>query len=173
MATLYELTGEFIELMELLEDEEITEEEFNERLAKIEIDTDKKLEAYLELSNEFLTRGEAKVAYAKAAKERIESKRKSGEADINRANRMKEMVLNVLKVRGVKKFEGNLFRATIRKNAPTVEYDNIEDIPEEYLIPQDPKVDTKELKEYLKKLEAEGKTCEYARLKYSESLLVK
>lgn len=173
MATIFELGAEYVELLELLEDEDITDEEFQKRLETLNCDTDEKIEAYLRISNEYITKGEAKIAYAKAAEERIKQKKKSGESDINRAKRMRAMVVAVLKVRKQKKFEGKLFRATLKSNAPTVEYDDIDDIPEEYLIPQDPKVDTKALKEMLIKMEKEGKACEYARLKYSETLLVK
>lgn len=173
MATIFEMGAEYVELYELLEDEDITDEEFQERLAALDCDTDEKIEAYLRISNEYITKGEAKIAYAKAAEERIKQKKKSGEADINRAKNMREMVKNVLKVRNQKKFEGKLFRATVKAVAPTVEYDDINDIPKEYLIPQDPKINTKALKEMLIKMEEEGKTCEYARLKRSDTLLVK
>lgn len=173
MATIFQLGSEYVELEELLEDEDITEEEFEERLAKLNCDTDEKIEAYLEISNEYLTRGEAKIAYAKAAEERIKAKKKAGEADCNRAKRMREMVLSVLKVRGSKKFVGKTFKATVKKNAPTVEYDDINDLPKEYLILQNPKVDVKALKDMLKEKEEKGEDCEFARLKYSDSLLVK
>ena len=74
---------------------------------------------------------------------------------------------------GMKAFKGDLMSATIRTGNSSVEYDDIEDIPSEYLIPQDPKVDTTALKIYLKSLEENGESCEFARLKYSKSLLVK
>lgn len=89
------------------------------------------------------------------------------------AKRMYDMVLTTMELQGMKAFKGDLMSATIRTGNSSVEYDDIEDIPSEYLIPQDPKVDTTALKIYLKSLEENGESCEFARLKYSKSLLVK
>jgi hypothetical protein len=171
--TIFELGSSYVELEELLEDDDITEAEFKEKLLELNIDTDAKIERYLELANEYTARGNAEIAYAKAAEDAISKKKKAGEADINKAKAMKNAVIAVLKVRGDKQFIGKLFKATIKKNQPSLEYDSLDDIPDEFKTPQEPKLDTNKLKNYLKDLEAEKKTCEFARLKYSESLVIK
>lgn len=171
--SIFELGSSYVELEELLEDDDITEAEFKEKLLELNIDTDAKIERYLELANEYAARGNAEIAYAKAAEDAISKKKKAGEADVNKSKALKNAVIAVLKVRGDKQFVGKLFKATIKKNQPSLEYDSLDDIPDEFKTPQEPKLDTNKLKKYLKDLEAEDKTCEFARLKYSESLIVK
>lgn len=82
-------------------------------------------------------------------------------------------VMNVFASSTIKKFNGETMTATIRNNTPSLEYDDVEDIPSEYLIQQEPKVDSKKLKDYLKELEKDGKSCDFARLRYGKCLIVK
>ena len=171
--SLSDLGNEFVELLELSEDGDISEEEFDERLQVLTDQISDKMDGWLKVACQIKARGEAKIAYAKAEADAIDKIKKSGETDVKHAKRMLEMVLTTMELQGMKKFTGDLMSATIRNNAPSVEYDDIEDIPSEYLIPQDPKVDTKALKDYLKDLEEKGEPCEFARLKYTKSLLVK
>lgn len=168
-----DLGGEYVELLELLEDEDITEEEFEERMKGLSISTNEEIERILTIATEYQTRGEAKIAFAKTAQDRINMKKKSGESDCKHANYLKKCVKNVLILRNEKKFQGEIFRATVKNNADYVEIDNPEDIPADFLIEQDPKVDLKKLKEYLTTLEKENKTCTFAHLRKSTSLLVK
>lgn len=171
--SLFALGNEFVELLELSEDGDISEEEFDERLQILTDQLSGKMDGWLKVAYQLKARGEGKIAYAKAEAEAIDKIKKNGEADVKHAKRMYDMVLTTMELQGMKKFTGDLMSATIKNNAPSVEYDDIEDIPSEYLIPQDPKVDTNALKNYLKDLEEKGEPCEFARLKYTKSLLVK
>ncbi len=58
-----DLGGEYVELLELLEDEDITEEEFEERMKGLSISTNEEIERILTIATEYQTRGEeAKIA---------------------------------------------------------------------------------------------------------------
>lgn len=171
--SLFALGNEFVELLELSEDGDISEEEYEEKIQALTDQLSGKMDGWLKVAYQLKTRGEGKIAYAKAEAEAIDKIKKNGEADVKHAKRMYDMVLTTMELQGMKAFKGDLMSATIRTGNSSVEYDDIEDIPSEYLIPQDPKVDTTALKIYLKSLEENGESCEFARLKYSKSLLVK
>lgn len=171
--SLYSLANDFVELLELNEDGDIDEEEFETKLAKYTEQIGDKMDSWLKVAIELKTRGEGKVAYAKAASENVAKIKKDGEADVAHAQRMYNMVMTVMELQGIKKFNGETMTATIRNNTPSLEYDDVEDIPSEYLIQQEPKVDSKKLKDYLKELEKDGKSCDFARLRYGKCLIVK
>lgn len=170
--SLTELGSEFVELLELSEDGEITDEEFEDAMDNLTKMIDGKIDSWLSIAFKMKARGKAKQAYAKALQEEYDKIKKSGDADIRHADRMYDVVMSILELQGVKKFEGDYMKATIKSCPPTVEYDCFEDIPSQFLIPQEPKVDAKALKNHLLKMEKEGKSCEYARLKRNKILLV-
>ena len=67
-----------------------------------------------------------------------------------------------------KKFKTDLFSFNIQKNAPALIIDNKNSIPAEYLIQREPKIDTANLKKYLKENKAD-----FAHLEQSESLRIR
>lgn len=74
-----------------------------------------------------------------------------------------------MKVTGKTKFKTDLFSFSIGKNPKALVVDYPERVPEEYLIPQQPKVDNAKLKEDLNN----GKVYDFAHLEQSESIRIK
>jgi len=86
---------------------------------------------------------------------------------------MKTAMRDAMIATGKLKVKGDLFSFTVRNNAPSVVMDEqyIENIPEKYLIAQEPKIDRKLLAEDLK---ADGAALEgIAHLEASQSILIK
>ena len=81
---------------------------------------------------------------------------------------MKEALQNAMFITGKTKFKTDLFSFNIQKNPPRLVIDRPEEIPEEYLIPQEPKIDTSAIKEALKRQE-----LPFAHLEQSESLRIR
>ena len=73
-----------------------------------------------------------------------------------------------MQLTGKTKFKTELFGFSIQKNPPAVVIDNEEDIPKEYYIPQDPKLDRTAIKKFLKDNEVS-----WAHLQQGESLRIR
>ena len=161
MATLYELTGQYRELLELAESEELDKQLIADTLEGLDGEIEIKADGYAKVIREL----EGKADLLKNEIERL-SKRKS--AIENNIKSMKEALQNAMFITGKTKFKTDLFNFIIQKNPPRLVIDKPEEVPEEYLIPQEPKIDTKAIKEILKQQE-----LPFARLEQSESLRIR
>ena len=155
MASLYDLTGDyakFAEYMEQVELEPEMQEALEDALNNLGEDIEIKLENYAKIIKNF----ESDIAGLKAEEERLAKKRKAMENSIkNMKQRMTEAMIQTGKV----DIKGELFKFKVQANPPAVVMDvnYIEDVPEKYLIAQDPKIDKKKLAEDLKAgVELEG-----------------
>jgi chromosome segregation ATPase len=155
MASLYDLTGDyakFAEYMEQVELEPEMQEALEDALNNLGEDIEIKLENYAKIIKNF----ESDIAGLKAEEERLAKKRKAMENSIkNMKQRMTEAMIRTGKV----DIKGELFKFKVQANPPAVVMDvnYIEDVPEKYLIAQDPKIDKKKLAEDLKAgVELEG-----------------
>lgn len=148
MASLYDLTGDyakFAEYMEQVELEPEMQEALEDALNNLGEDIEIKLENYAKIIKNF----ESDIAGLKAEEERLAKKRKAMENSIkNMKQRMTEAMIRTGKV----DIKGELFKFKVQANPPSVVMDvnYIEDVPEKYLIAQDPKIDKKKLAEDLK-----------------------
>lgn len=148
MASLYDLTGDyakFAEYMEQVELEPEMQEALEDALNNLGEDIEIKLENYAKIIKNF----ESDIAGLKAEEERLSKKRKAMENSIkNMKQRMTEAMIRTGKV----DIKGELFKFKVQANPPAVVMDvnYIEDVPEKYLIAQDPKIDKKKLAEDLK-----------------------
>ena len=148
MASLYDLTGDyakFAEYMEQVELEPEMQEALEDALNNLGEDIEIKLENYAKIIKNF----ESDIAGLKAEEERLAKKRKAMENSIkNMKQRMTEAMIQTGKV----DIKGELFKFKVQANPPAVVMDvnYIEDVPEKYLIAQDPKIDRKKLAEDLK-----------------------
>jgi chromosome segregation ATPase len=148
MASLYDLTGDyakFAEYMEQVELEPEMQEALEDALNNLGKDIEIKLENYAKIIKNF----ESDIAGLKAEEERLAKKRKAMENSIkNMKQRMTEAMIRTGKV----DIKGELFKFKVQANPPAVVMDvnYIEDVPEKYLIAQDPKIDKKKLAEDLK-----------------------
>ena len=162
MATMYELTGEFRELLALAGDPEIDPEAIADTLEAIQGEIEQKAENTAVIINELT----AEAAKIKAEETRLTERRKALE---NHAARLKDGLYNAMKTVGREKFKTTLFSFNIQKNPVKLVIDDESKVPKKYLIQQAPKIDNTALKEYLKS----GKTCRYAHLEQTEGLRIK
>lgn len=155
MASLYDLTGDyakFAEYMEQVELEPEMQEALEDALNNLGEDIEIKLENYAKIIKNF----ESDIAGLKAEEERLAKKRKAME---NSIKKMKERMTIAMQQTGKLDIKGELFKFKVQANPPAVVMDvnYIEDVPEKYLIAQDPKIDKKKLAEDLKAgVELEG-----------------
>lgn len=168
MSSLYKLTGEYLELLQMLEDEEIDEEIIIDTLegldGEIEIKADNyaKLIRNLESTNEAIKKEVDRLTFRKTTFE-------------NRIKNLKEHLYNSMKLTGKTKFTTELFSFNIQKNGGkrvlTVDVD-LELIPKEYKIPQPDKLDGDKVRDLIKELGDDK--CEFAHLEpQGESLRIK
>jgi hypothetical protein len=138
----------------------------DDALANLADDIEVKLEGYAKVIKNF----ESDIEGLKKEEDRLAGKRKTLE---NRVKSMKTAMRDAMIATGKMKVKGDLFSFTVRNNAPSVVMDEqyIENIPEKYLIPQEPKIDRKLLAEDLK---TDGAALEgIAHLESSQSILIK
>lgn len=101
----------------------------------------------------------------KKEEDRLSQKRRSLETNVKN---MKLSLERAMIATDNKKFKTTLFSFNIQKNPASLVIDKPDEIPEQFLIPQDPKVDNAKIKELLKTQE-----LPYAHLSYSESLRIR
>lgn len=148
MASLYDLTGDYARFSELMEMEELTPEQtemLKDALDNMAVDIEDKLENYAKIIKNF----ESDIEGLKAEEARLASKRKTLE---NNIKNMKARMTDAMIATGKTKIKGSLFSFNMQKNTPSVVIDEayIENIPSEYLIAQEPKIDKKKLSDDLK-----------------------
>lgn len=158
---LYELTGQYLELEEMAANGEIDEQTFVDTMESITEDIKSKADGYARVIRNL----EANVEAYKNEEERLYSKRKTLE---NNIKRMKSNLQYCMCVTGEKKFKTELFSFNVKKGPKKLVVDKIEDVPEEFLIMQEPKVNTKALKEFVADNEVS-----YAHLEQGESLVIR
>lgn len=131
MATLYDITGRALALMQMADDEDIEPEVFKDTLDGIEGEFDDKIETYCKVIKNI-------EADAKAVAEelkRLQSKKKHLE---NTVSRMKETILEAMRLTGKTSSGGKVLKATIQKNGgvlPLIMDDPVaEALPEEFRI---------------------------------------
>lgn len=161
MATLYELTGQYKQLLDIAETEELDKQLIADTLEALEGEIETKADGYAKIIREL----EGKAELLKSEIDRLSNRKTAIE---NNIKSMKEALQNAMYITGKVKFKTNLFNFSIQKNPPKLVIDKPEEIPEEFLIPQPPKVDNAKLKEILKE-----KGLPFAHLEQSESLRIR
>ena len=117
--------------------------------------------------------------YAKVMKEMKvfeDAKRAEGKRQIDGANalkvkreRMSETLANAMRLTGKTKFKTAFAGYNLQKNPPSLKIDMPDRVPDEFLIPQEPKVDSAAIKKELK----EGVVYGWCHLEQSESLRIR
>lgn len=145
MSTLYELTADFMTLLEMAEDPDTDQEALQGTMEALSMDIEDKADGYAKVIRQL----EANVAACKAEIQRLKT---AATVMDNNIKRMKENLQDTMEVTGKRKFKTPLFSFNIQKNPPSLVLDELEvnNIPGEYLIPQEPKVDTAKLKNDIK-----------------------
>ena len=163
--TLYELSDDYMNLLTMAEDPDIDPEAFADTLAGIEGAIEDKADGYAKVIRTL----EGDAAACDAESKRLRNKKQIIE---NNIKRMKSALQYAMEATGKTKFKTALFSFGIQKNPAAVVMDEgyIENIPERFLIPQDPVIDKKAIKEALKSGEdLEG----LAHLEQTESLRIR
>ena len=165
MSTLYELTDDYLTLLEMAEDPDIDEQALKDTMEGIEGALEIKAEGYAKIIR--MLEGDA--AACDAESKRLRTKKQTLE---NNMQRMKAALQYAMQATGKTKCKTELFSFGIQKNPAAVVIDEgyIENIPDRFLIPQDPQIDKKAIKEALKAGEdLEG----IAHLEQTESLRIR
>ena len=141
MANIYELTQDYLRLLEMAEDPELDPEVIADTFEAIDGELEIKAENYAKVMKNL----EGDIAALKAEEERLSKKRKAIE---NNIKRMKLALQEAMEITGKTKFKTELFSFGIQKNTPTViiDTDDVYKIPEEYLKYKEPDVDKTAIK---------------------------
>ena len=160
--TLYELTGQYLELLELAEDPDIDPDVIRDTMEGLDGEVEVKAEGYAKIIKSL----EADVAGYKAEAERLNARRKTIE---NRIESMKRALQNSMTVTGKTKFKTPLFSFAVQKNPVSMRILDESRVPERFLIPQPAKIDNAAVKDWLK----DGGECDWAELYQTESLRIR
>ena len=156
---LYELTGEVLELYQMMQDGDIEEDAFKDTLEAVEGEIDYKCESYCKVINSL--NGDSESLQKEI--DRLQARLKSID---NNVKRLKAAMQTMFEVTGKSKIKTNLFTISLRKNPPKLVVTG--DVPKEFLIPQEPKVDNAGIKNLLKTQE-----LEFAHLVQTQSLSIR
>lgn len=146
-STLYELTEQYMMLLEMAEDPDADPETLAGTFEALEGEIEDKADGYARIIREL----EGQEAALKAEETRLATRRMGIS---NNIRNMKLSLQKAMTATGKTKFKTELFSFGIQKNPPAVVLDvdesDVKSIPAEYLIEQAPKVDKTKLKEDLK-----------------------
>lgn len=159
--TLYELTGQFKQLLEMIESGEMSPEDLKDTLEGLEGEIEVKADGYAKIMREL--EGQATVLSTEI--DRLSQRKTSLTSNIKT---MKESLQKAMESTGKTKFKTDLFSFGIQNNPPSLVIDNPDSIPEEFLIPQAPKVDNSKIKELLKTT-----SLSFAHLEQGQSLRIR
>ena len=162
MLTLYLLNEKYQELLSMALDPEIDAEALADTMEAIEGEIEDKADGYAKVIRNL----ESDVDAIKVETARLTERKKHIEANIDR---MKRSLESVMKTTGKTKFKTSLFSFNIQKNPASLRIDNPDRVPAEFLIPQDPKIDTASIKKELK----EGTVFDWCHLEQGESLRIR
>ena len=161
--TLYELTTQYQALLELAEDPDVDPEVLADTMDGLDGDIEEKADGYAKVIKCL----ETQAAGVKTELDRLNTRKKSIETNIAR---IKENLEAAMRITGKVKFKTDLFSFGIQKNPASVVIDvDPAALPDEYLIPQEPKIDKTKIKEDLKA----GIDIGVAHLEQSESLRIR
>jgi hypothetical protein len=145
MSTLYELKGEYLQLLDMLEDPEIEDQIVLDTLEGIDYELEIKAENYAKIIREL----EGTVEIIKAEKKRLSDKQSKLEANVKR---LKDNLQEAMITTGKTKFKTDLFSFSIQKNGgalPVIVDVDTAELPDELVLITE-KPDLKAIGEYLK-----------------------
>lgn len=140
---LYELSQNYRNLLNLIDNEDIPAEILQESIMQIEEEFSEKAENICKVMQTLQLEAKA----IKEEEERLAKRRKNLE---NKAKTLKVYLEAHMKASNVDKIKGKVFTISISKNPPKVLTNDLSNIPERYLIPQDPKINRKAILQDLK-----------------------
>lgn len=117
--SLYEMTGDFLKLMDMLYDEDVYEDNLIAACEAIELQIEDKADGYAKIIKSI----DANVAGLKSEEKRLKDRRTALE---NRQKLLKENLENSMRAMGKTKFKTDLFSFGIQKNPASVKIDDPE-----------------------------------------------
>jgi len=162
--SIYELTEDYMNLLAMAEDPDIDEQAFMDTLEGIEGALEDKADGYAKVMKQLEANADGLEAEIKRLQERKSLMAKN-------VDRMKSTLQKMMETTGKEKFKTELFSFHIQNNPPSLVMDSedIEVIPMEYLVPQDPKIDKTKIKADIKA----GKEITFAHMVTGRSLRIK
>ena len=161
MAKLYELTQNYNNLLELVDNPDVPTEMLEESLNSIDDEIDTKAENIAKVIKSI----ESDIAGLKGEEKRLADRRKSLEG---RIDNLKEYVEGSMRAVGKEKIRGKAFTLGIQRNAPSVDIIDEDVIPEQYFITKK-ELSKKDILVALKK----GEEVPGAAVKQTESLRIR
>ena len=161
MAKLYELTQNYNNLLELVDNPDVPTEMLEESLNSIDDEIDTKAENIAKVIKSI----ESDIAGLKGEEKRLADRRKSLEG---RIDNLKEYVEGSMRAVGKEKIRGKVFTLGIQRNAPSVDVIDEDVIPEQYFITKK-ELSKKDVLVALKK----GEEVPGAAIKQTESLRIR
>lgn len=161
MAKLYEIVGAFKELLEMASEENMDQKLISDTLEGIEFEFEEKADGYAKVVK--MLEGDLE-AIDKEIKRLTEKKNTIK----NNISGIKKNLENAMITTGKTKFKTLLFGYNIQKNPVSVSIDDENQIPKDFWIEQEPKLDKKSLAAYLKENEVS-----WAHLTQTESLRIR
>lgn len=162
--SIYELTEDYMNLLAMAEDPDIDEQAFMDTLEGIEGALEDKADGYAKVMKQLEANADGLDAEIKRLQERKSLM-------VKNVDRMKSTLQKMMETTGKEKFKTELFSFNIQNNPPSLVMDSedIEVIPMEYLVPQDPKIDKTKIKADIKA----GKEITFAHMVTGRSLRIK
>lgn len=163
--TLYELTADYLQVLQMAEDPDVDPEVIEDTLEDIGGSIEDMADSYATVM--ISIDGNIKMLAEEIA--RLTERKKAMEAN---RQRIKDYLQKSMVVTGKTKFKTEKFSFSVQKNPASVvlDTDDIDRIPVKYLVPQEPKVNKTQIKEDLKAgMELPG----IAHLEQSESLRIR
>lgn len=162
MRNLYEITGGFLKLYDLLEEGEIDEEVFADTIEGLEYELEEKADGYAKiiamLNND--------VSAIDAEIKRLTDRKKTFK---NNIDYLKKNLEQSMIYTGKRKFKTSLFSFNIQKNPPKLVIDDPEKIPVRFYIEVEPKIDNAAIKEEIKN----GEEFDWAHMEQTEGLRIR
>ena len=145
MASLYQLTAELLQLFDMARDEDVDPKCLEDTMDMVQGTFVEKADGYGKVIRQLTVEAESidqEIRRLQARKKRI----------LTNIDRMKSHLQNAMEVTGLRKFQAVLFSFAIRACPPKVVIDEvfIENIPDEYLVYDQPTIDKLKIKEDLK-----------------------
>lgn len=165
MATLYELTGNYLILAEMLDDPDADPITVMDTMDAVEGELDEKAENYGRIIRNL-------EAESKALKEEADRLSRRKRTIDNNIDSLKKRLQMAMELTNRPKIDTPLFKFYIQKNAPSVvvDLDDLQDMPMEYLTYHEPTVNKAAIKDALKAgLDLRG----IAHLEQSQSLRIR
>lgn len=162
MATLYNLADDFVILLNLAQNGDITEEDYKEAVEELKLteNFESKIDDYIYIIDEL----KAQAVRTQKEINRLQSRKKSVENNIKRLN---ETLIDVMNLTNQTKIKTDRYTTWIQANPVSLIVNDESQIPKEFFEEQAPKLNKKELTKHFRET---GEVFEGVEVKQSEGV---